>query len=401
MLTILHPQLYQQILSYPIGIMAAPDPEGGNPFLIVKATKEFLLAAKISGFIKVYVCPAELGGRDTLALVFAFYDDEDEPLIIRTPLVDDVESRHLLATLTSPLVNVHFFDEHGREFLVYEAELDLPKVTRARLDGLRLLESDFIQAQNMLHGVAHWFGLRTSQDDEEALTVRLVHNPFGESLAIQDSRYPLHQHHGGKGYSTSMLEREEPGTFQEEDIIKCLTMCFHQSQIYHSPLRTTDREEICDVLVVTDDRLLIIQAKDSPNIERIAKQKLSRKQTNAMTAFKKAVGQVRGAHSYIKAGKGTLRHILNGEEHSIDIGQRELFAITIIKEVFERESEEYAKVLNALMVERGIPCYVISYGMFYELCYRVHNPDKFFRFSEEMVESIKHLQDLPVINFHG
>ncbi|WP_215824691.1 hypothetical protein [Xanthomonas citri] len=128
MLTILHPQLYQQILSYPIGIMAAPDPERGNHFLIVKATKEFLLAAKISGFIKVYVCPAELGGRDTLALVFAFYDDEDEPLIIRTPLVDDVESRHLLATLTSPLVNVHFFDEHGREFLVYEAELDLPKV---------------------------------------------------------------------------------------------------------------------------------------------------------------------------------------------------------------------------------------------------------------------------------
>ncbi|MFA1261855.1 hypothetical protein ACDI97_10625 [Xanthomonas axonopodis pv. fascicularis] len=212
MLTILHPQLYQQILSYPIGIMAAPDPEGGNPFLIVKATKEFLLAAKISGFIKVYVCPAELGGRDTLALVFAFYDDEDEPLIIRTPLVDDVESRHLLATLTSPLVNVHFFDEHGREFLVYEAELDLPKVTRARLDGLMLLESDFIQAQNMLHGVAHWFGLRTSQDDEEALTVRLVHNPFGESLAIQDSRYPLHQHHGGKGYSISMLERESRAT---------------------------------------------------------------------------------------------------------------------------------------------------------------------------------------------
>lgn len=174
-----------------------------------------------------------------------------------------------------------------------------------------------------------------------------------------------------------------------------------QSQIYHSPLRTTDREEICDVLVVTDDRLLIIQAKDSPNIERIAKQKLSRKQANAMTAFKKAVGQVRGAHSYIKAGKGTLRYILNGEEYSIDIGQRELFAITIIKEVFERESEEYAKVLNALMVERGIPCYVISYGMFYELCYRVHNPDKFFQFSEEMVESIEHLRDLPIINFRG
>jgi len=292
MLTVLHPELYHQILSYPVGIMAAPDPDGGNPFLIVKAQKEFLLAAKISGFIKVYVCPADLDGKETLALAFAFFDDEDEPLIIRTALLDDVESRHLLATLTSPSINVHFFDEHGREFLVYEAEIDVPEVTKSRLDGLRLLGSDFVQAQHMLHGVATWFGLRTSKDDEEALTVRLVHAPFGESLAIQDARYPLHQHHGAKGYSISTLEREEPGNFQEEDIIKCLAMCFPQSQLYHGPLRTTDKEEICDVLVVTDDRVLIIQAKDSPNVERIAKQKLSRKQTNAMTAFKKAVAQI-------------------------------------------------------------------------------------------------------------
>lgn len=401
MLTVLHPQLYHQVLSFPIGMMAAPDPDGGNPFLIVKATKEVLLAAKLSGFFKVYVCPADLGGRETLALVFAFFDDEDEPLNIRTPLVDDVESRHLLATLTSSLINVHFFDEHGREFLVYEAEIDLPEVTKSRLDGLRLLESDFVETQNMLHGVATWFGLRTPQDDEEALTVKLVHNPLGESLAIQDARYPLHQHHGAKGYSISMLEREEPGNFQEEDIIKCLAMCFPQSQIYHGPLRTTDKEEICDVLVVTDDQVLIIQAKDSPNVERIAKQKLSRKQTNAMTAFKKAVGQVRGAQSYIRAGNGTLRYILNGEEKSIDISQKQLFAITIIKEVFERESEEYAKVLNVLMVERSIPCYVISYGMFFELCYRVHDPEKFFDFSEEVVDYIRSKHDLPVINFHG
>lgn len=401
MLTVLHPQIYRQVLSFPIGMMAAPDPDGGNPFLIVKATKEVLLAAKVSGYFKVYVCPADLGGRETLALVFAFFDDEDEPLNIRTPLVDDDESRHLLATLASPSVNVHFFDEHGREFLIYEAEIDVPIVTKSRLDGLKLLDSDFEQAQSMLHGVADWFGLRTTQDDEEALTVKLVHNPLGESLAIQDARYPLHQHHGAKGYSISTLEREEPGNFQEEDIIKCLAMCFPQSQIYHGPLRTNDKEEICDVLVVTDQRVLIIQAKDSPNIERIAKQKLSRKQTTAMTAFKKAVGQVRGAQSYIKAGNGTLCYILNDEEQSIDISQKQLFAITIIKEVFERESKEYAKILNVFMVERSMPCYVIAYGIFFELCYRVHDPEKFFQFSEEMVESIKRLQDLPVINFHG
>ncbi|WP_329771220.1 hypothetical protein [Stenotrophomonas maltophilia] len=243
--------------------MAAPDPDGGDPYLIVKATKEFLLAAKIIGSIKVYVCPADLGGRATLALVFAFFDDEDEPLIIRTPLVDDDESRHLLTTLTRPSVNAHFFDEHGRELLVYRAEIAAPAVTRSRLHSLTLLNSNLVEAQNMLDGVSDWFGRRTRLDDEEALTINLVHNCFGESLAIQDMRYPLHQHHGAKGYSISTLEREQPGNFQEEDIIKCLAFCFPQSQIYHGPLRTSDKEEICDVLLVTDDRLLIIQAKDS------------------------------------------------------------------------------------------------------------------------------------------
>ena len=135
--------------------------------------------------------------------------------------------------------------------------------------GMVWVEGSLVQFQEMLHLVAMWFGSRTREDDDEAITVRLVKNPYGESLAFQDVRFPLHQHHGAKGFSTSLLEREEPGSFQEEDIIKCLSMCFPQDHIYHSPLRTTDKEEICDVMVINDDRVLIIQAKDSPNIERI------------------------------------------------------------------------------------------------------------------------------------
>ncbi len=401
MLTVLYPDLYRDILSYPIGVMAALDPDGGSPYLIVKATKEFILAAKVSEFFKVYVCPAILDGKETQALVFAFFDDEDEPLTIRTPLVDGAESRRLSDVLLSPSVKVHFFDEHGREFLIYEAELDLPRATKTRLQSMVWVEGSLVQFQEMLHLVAMWFGSRTREDDDEAITVRLVKNPYGESLAFQDVRFPLHQHHGAKGFSTSLLEREEPGSFQEEDIIKCLSMCFPQDHIYHSPLRTTDKEEICDVMVINDDRVLIIQAKDSPNIERIVQQKMSRKRSTAWSAFKKAVGQLRGAQSYIRAGNGTLRVILGGEESSIDIGSKRTFAIVILKEIFEQDSEEYAKTLNALMVERKIPCYVISYGMLFELCYRVHDAKKFFRFSEEVIDYIKTRHDLPAINFHG
>lgn len=400
MLTILHPELYRDILSYPIGVMAAPDPDGGIPYLIVKATKEFILAAKVSELFKIYVCPAALDGKKTQALVFAFFDDEDEPLTIRTPLVDDIESRRLFDALLNPSLKVHFFDEHGREFLVYEAELDLPGTTRTRLENMVFVEGSFAQMQEMLHFVHVWFGMRIPQDDEEAITVRLVNNPYGDSLAIQDVRFPLHKHHGAKGFSTSFLERDEPGSFQEEDIIKCLAMCFPQDQVYHGPLRVTDKEEICDVMVIDEDRILIIQAKDSPNIDRIVRQKMSRKRSTALGAFRKAVGQIRGALSYIRTDNETLRFILDGEESSLHIGDKKPFAIVILKEVFERDSEEYAKSLNALMIERRIPCYVIPYGLFFELCYRVHDAEKFFQFSEDVADYIKTNHDLPVIKFH-
>lgn len=401
MLTALYPVIYRAILSYPIGVMAVADPEGGSPYLVVKAMKEFILAAKVAGYIKVYVCPASMGDQDTQALIFAFFDDEDEPLIIRTPLVDDNESRALKDALLSTRLKVHFFDEHGRELLIYEAELDIPDVTKHRLESMSWLKGSFLEAQEMLHIVGLWFGLRIPQDDQEAITIRLAHKPYGDTIAINDMRFPLHQHHGAKGYSISMLERKEPGNFQEEDIIKCLVMCFPQEQIYHSPKRTTDKEEICDILVVNDDRVLIIQAKDSPNIDRIAQQKLSRKRTTSQTAFKKALGQVRGAHSYIRDCKGSLRYILNGEEHCIDISDKSLFSIIIIKEVFERDGGEYAQALNAIMTERKMLCFVIPYGLFFELCYRVHDAEKFFQFSEEVVDYIRSNQDLPVINFHG
>lgn len=401
MLTILHPHLYQAILGFPIGVMAAPDPDGGSPFLVVKATKEYLLAAKVSGSFKIYVCPAVLNEQSTQALVFAFFDDDGEPLTIRTPLVDDSESRNLISALVNDKVSVHFFDEHGREFLVYEGEVDIPEVTRQRLTSVALLTGSFLEIQEMQHLVKTWFSLRIPQDDEEAITVRLVRNVYGESIAIQDLRHPLHQHHGSKGFSVSVLEREEPGTFQEEDIIKCLAMCFPQGQIYHGPLRTTDKEEICDVMVISDDHLLVVQAKDSPNIERIVRQKMSRKRSTASSAFKKAIGQVRGAQTYLRSGSGELRYILDGQENCINIAKKKVTAVVVLKEVFEHDGEDYARALNALMLERKIPCYVISYGLLFELCYRVRDAGKFFRFSEEVIDFIMTEKDLPIINFHS
>lgn len=401
MITVLHPEIYRKVIGFPGGIAAFPDPNGGAPLLVVKATKEFILAAKVFAQFKIYLVPVEVAGFATKALVSAFFDDEEAPLIITTPLLEGDQGRELSKALGCQTLNVHFFDEHGREYLVYEAELSVPPATKEAVDQIELINADPMQIIHLLDDAAIWFSYRNAQHDEDAITVKLLVSKFGDSLAFTDARHPLHSHHGAKGFSLSVLEREEPGTFQEEDIIKCLGLSFDQSMIYHSPKRVTDGEEICDVMVVTQNRLLIIQAKDNPNIERIARQKLTRKRTAAKKAFDSAIGQIRGAHTYIKSCGDQLRFRINDDDHTIDMGRMELWALAIVKEIFDDETRDRAKSLNALMTERRISCAAFEYRRLYDICYRVRSSDKFYGFLAEVVDDIKNYNDLPAIKFYG
>ena len=56
----------------------------------------------------------------------AFFDVEDEPLVIYTPLFADDDTRKLINMLVLPTLDVHFFDEYGREWLGYTSSLTCP-----------------------------------------------------------------------------------------------------------------------------------------------------------------------------------------------------------------------------------------------------------------------------------
>jgi hypothetical protein len=50
----------------------------------------------------------------TTSLITAFFDDDDEPLTIRTPLFgDDDFSRGIIEILKYDEVDIYFFDEHN------------------------------------------------------------------------------------------------------------------------------------------------------------------------------------------------------------------------------------------------------------------------------------------------
>src|SRR5690606_15645062 len=93
------------------------------------------LAARVRRSFAMYVAPVRVDHLGSIALITAFFDVPDEPLIIRSPMfAEDEHSQRLVKLLQAPEVDVHFFDEHAREMLAYRSQILMPGVTRKRLE---------------------------------------------------------------------------------------------------------------------------------------------------------------------------------------------------------------------------------------------------------------------------
>lgn len=399
MLTILHPQLMPTIRQMPGGLLPFDLPGEDRPSLIMKVPKEYILAAKINASFKIYITPVLVEGRMTCGLATAFFDDTDEPLVLRTPLFNDDFKNVLLGVLERELIDVHFFDELSRELLVYRATVFIPEASRQRLAKTAWIEPSNAVARTILDGIDTYFGLRTQRDDNEAIVVSLNESIYGEDLLIQDLRPNNHEYHGSRGFSQTMLERKEPGRFQEEDIVQCLQMTFPPSQIYLSPKRGYDGEEICDILVMTDTRALIIQAKDSPNVERISRQKLSRKRASILGALSKAIEQIKGAIGYFRRQPDTVEIVVAGVTRSFDLRSRQLKSLIVVKELFGDQFKDYSTLLLGLVHEKGVDCIALDYPELFKYCAHLEDETGFFEAYDRVVAFAREHGEYPRLRF--
>lgn len=399
MLTILYPQFIPTIRQMPGGLLPLEVPREERPFLVVKVPKEYILAAKINASFKIYVMPVLVDGKTTCGMVTAFFDDGDEPLVLKTPLFADDFNIVLLSILGKGLIDVHFFDELSREQMVYHASVTIPEATRQRLEQSVWLEPSLANGRAILEGIEIYFGLRTAQDDHNAIVVSLDESLYGDGLFIQDLRPENHAYHGSRGFSHTMLEREEPGRYQEEDIIQCLQMVFSASHIYLSPKRVHDKEEICDILVVADTRVLIVQAKDSPNIARISKQKISRKRANVVSALNKAIEQVRGAIGYSRRRPEVLELIIGEVALSVDLRNRQLKALIVVKELFNDQFKQYSSLLLDLVHDKGIDCVALDYPELYKYCAHLEDEAGFFEAYDKVASYARQHGEYPRLRF--
>jgi len=363
----------------PIGLLPLFfDYDDNRPKLVIKAPKEAILAAKFNRGLKIYVAPILLQDKRTVGLVTAFFDDEDEPLITSSPLFAEPGTQQLCQLLLCDAIDVHLFDENNRELLGYAADIRCPATTRGGIEGATFLSFEFDLAMYSLKQMKEWFARRSVQDDLAAISITFTEPLFAEDLFLQDMRPENHSYHGSKPYSYSVLERQEPGPFQELDIVQLLHRIFAPEQIYHGPLRISDKEEIVDILVVTGTHALFIQAKDSPNTEALLRNSLRRKKATAKKNLAKAIDQIRGALRYAKSS-APMRMLIGGKEVVITLDCLEIRSMIVIKELFDDEYPSYSTDILSLAERTEVPCIALEYSELHMFTTHLNDADAFFR----------------------
>jgi hypothetical protein len=397
MLSIEKPELYHEILGYPGGIHCVRISGESTPRIILKLPVSFLLPAKVNQGFKVYVIPVEVFGSATLGLMCAFFDDADCPLVSWRLLDDCDETLDLMYALAKRDAFVHLFDEQNRELLGYRAQIYVPPMARSRLEHMSFTEITHESSHAAHEQAIQWFGLRKEEDDADAIHIRFEEPLFAEDVII-DAHPDLYQFHGDNGCGHTSLERVEPGPYQEIDIVLLLQRVFEPEQIYHGPKRYYDKEEIADVIVITDAACLIVQAKDSPNTEKTLNRTLERKRLASVHMLDGALKQLKGSVSYIDRTR-PLRMLVDGTEVIIDVGKRNVLSLAVVRELFVDMYDDYSRVLFDFFDDVGLPCIALEYSELHQYTTFCRDEASFLGAYFQVFDKARELGSYPRLRF--
>ena len=376
LLSTTHPELWRKAVRHPAGLNVVIGTDGALPILFVKLPHRYLLTARKNKGFKIYVAPIEWNGHTTIGLFSAFFEDAANPLQSWTPLADEPHTWEILVALNSSSLEVRMVDEHDRELLGYTAALEVPLVSRIRLEHAKLYPTNHALDHGMSEAGEKWFAATTALDDAEAISINFLEPLFSEDRNFRDERPELFQFHGSKGFAEVVLTKLDPGRYQELDIILLLQRIFPANQIYHSPFQIKKEKEICDVLVITEEFCLIIEAKDSQNTEEALSVSLEKKQRKSLGQLEDACRQLSSAIRYL-SNTQPLQFRIDDQAHTIDVSNRNLYTLAIIREKFEFDYELYSEKLLRLHQKIDFPCIALDYDALIRHCVYCDGPHNF------------------------
>ena len=346
-LTVTNPDVLDWLVDMPAGLLPIRRVGDSRVILVVKASREVAQTARLRGEFRLYLVPVHAGGLATHGLVTAFFDDHDEPLIIRTPLINEEMPLSLVGLLSLNSFYVHFFDEHDRELLGFRVENPDAHRFRVLSNGIRFASPTLDQARQILDGMQSWFGARSPSDDAAAFTIRLRERLFPDRLEENV---------------------ENPGDLNEPDIAMALHRPFRGDQVFSNPIRADNGLEFVDVLVATTKTLLLIQAKDSPSTESGLTRKIVRKRATAGKHVRKATAQLKGSINHLRSGK-SIEIITEGKRRRVSMSGHDVFGLVLVKELFDPDRPDCSPLVLAVFDETGTPCVLLDHTEFQQLTF--------------------------------
>lgn len=358
----MHPEIICILKQFPGGLwLPKLELDGVNiPTLVVKAPKEFILTAKVKQTFSFYLVEVKFGGKPALGVITAFFDDPESPLALTTPLTSDDAFVEALANLSDEF-NVCFFDEHDRELLSYRCHADFSKLRKKVCDFSHI---DKKYASQVSYEVTKSFSVRTTEDDKNLTPINFVKELFPSELLICDMSNEIHKYKGSSGFSIATLNREEPGTSQEQDIIFLLQRCYEAEKIIHGPVKVSDGEELVDVAIHGDIYNILLQAKDSPNTEKSINRVLHRKKKTTVSQLLKALSQLGGSISSVRRENPIKLKTKNGHLIPQNLGDKSVVGVIVVRELFDDSYAEYSKLALAAVIKHQIPIVFFDYPEF-------------------------------------
>ena len=395
MLSVLHPEVLSYFRDFNYGLMPIFITKENKFCLIVKATKEMILTAKINNQFKVYHIKDSMGDGFCLGLISAFFDDHDEPLTMTTPLFSGDEMlSYILSVFSQPEFEIYFFDENNYELLGVKGK------NSEYLRFGKEISAALLSKHDPHTTLKHWekmgaeFGRRTQNDDLTAFTIDCSERLYPDDIMIMDLRdkfYGYNDHE--KNIATSSLERDgNPGPMQEKDIARFLLRVFDKKCLYLNPQRADTGKELVDVMVVTDKIIFFVQAKDSPNTKEMLQRDIKRKRITIRKHVQKASSQVKGALSYARESGGVTIITSNGTE-SISLDGKKLIGLIVVKELFDDDYKECSTPILKVVGDLGLPVGLFSYSQLNVLTQRLGTPALFIDgLHRALVVALEHKQ---------
>ena len=346
--SVTYPAVPQTPADFKVGLLPTRDAASSRMILIAKTTREIAATARLQRFFRFYLVPIRAGDVDTFGLISAFFDDPDEPLVIRTPLFDDELTHEFVQVLSSDSFDIHFYDEHNRKLIGFRAEN--PDATRFRhfVNTIRFVPDTLEFARQFDDHMMSWFGARTTAEDDASLKINLLETLPPDNLDEQS--------------------QTSPGDLNEGDIEMCLHRAFSHDQVYRNPVRANDRREFVDVLAATKRTVLLIQAKDSPVTEAALGRTIDRKKATTDKHVRKAVAQLKGSINHLRSGS-SIDIITDGQPCKLQMSGREVFGLVIVKELFDYERSACSQLVLSVSEETDVPCLLLDYRDFQELTF--------------------------------